>query len=154
MSCFMSHSLSLVIVHLVFGTKDGTPSIKPSMRSHLHDYLATVVVKAECECYRVGGSADHVHLAIRLSRNITIDGLVRELKKSSALWIKTQYPALPKFSWQRGYGCFSLGLEDLPAVNAYIDGQESHHRTLTFQEEYRGFLQQHGVAFDERYAWE
>lgn len=150
----MSQSLSLVIVHLVFGTKDGASCIKPTMRSHLHDYLATVVLAADCECYRVGGATDHVHLAVRLSRSVTIDGLVKELKRSSSLWVKTQYPTLPKFSWQRGYGCFSLSVENLSAVNEYIDGQEAHHRTHSFQEEYLTFLRQHGIAFDERYVWE
>lgn len=150
----MSQPLSLVIIHLVFGTKDGTPSIKPFLRSHLHEYLATVALKADCECYRVGGASDHVHLAVRLSRSITIDGLVKELKRSSSQWVKTKYPALPKFSWQRGYGCFSLSLDHLPVINTYIDGQELHHRSRSFQEEYVTFLRQHGVDFDERYVLE
>ncbi|CAN5897546.1 IS200/IS605-like element ISSen6 family transposase [soil metagenome] len=150
----MSQPLSLIIVHLVFGTKDGTSSIKSTMRSHLHEYLATVVREADGECYRVGGSVDHVHLTVRLSRSISIDELVKELKRSSSYWVKTQYPTLPKFSWQRGYGCFSIGLEDLPAVNAYIDAQETHHQTHSFREEYLSFLQQHGIAFDERHIFE
>jgi REP element-mobilizing transposase RayT len=102
----------------------------------------------------VGGVADHVHLAVRLSRTVTVAGLVEELKTSSSKWLKTQSPELMTFAWQRGYGAFSVGPADLNAVIAYIDGQEEHHRTRTFQEEYRAFLTKYRIEFDERYAWD
>jgi REP element-mobilizing transposase RayT len=98
--------------------------------------------------------ADHVHLSIRLSRTPSIAALVEELKTSSSKWLKTQSPDLGSFSWQRGYGVFSVNPGDLNALMTYIDGQEEHHHTHTFQEEYRGFLMKYGVAFDERYVWD
>jgi REP element-mobilizing transposase RayT len=98
--------------------------------------------------------ADHVHLAVRLSRTVTIAALVEELKTSSSKWLKTQSPELGGFAWQRGYGAFSIGPTDLDALLAYIDDQEEHHRTKTFQDEYRAFLTKHGVAYDERYVWD
>lgn len=150
----MPQSLSLVIIHLVFSTKDRAPCLGPSVRPHLHAYLATVARNAGCECYRVGGVADHVHLAVRLSRTTTIAGLVEELKTGASQWLKTQQTELVNFGWQRGYASFSVGPGDLPAVIDYIDHQEEHHRTKTFQEEYRTFLKKYGVAFDERYVWD
>ena len=93
-------------------------------------------------------------LAIRLSRTITIAALVEELKTSSSKWVKTQSPALAAFSWQRGYGCFSVGPSDLDALKAYIDDQENHHRTRTFQEEFRMFLKKYGVEYNEAYVWD
>jgi REP element-mobilizing transposase RayT len=148
----MPQSLSLLIVHLVFSTKDRAPSIPASVRPALHAYLATVARNAECPCYRVGGVADHVHLAIRLARTVTIAHLVEELKTSSSKWMKTQAPTLASFCWQRGYGDFSVGPTKLNDLLAYIDNQEEHHRTRTFQEEYRAFLAKYGVEFDERYV--
>jgi putative transposase len=102
----------------------------------------------------VGGVADHAHLAIRLSRTITIAKLVEELKTSSSKWLKTQSSGLARFSWQRGYGCFSVGPSDLDSLRAYIDNQEAHHKTRTFQDEYRMFLRKYGVAYDEAYVWD
>jgi hypothetical protein len=32
--------------------------------------------------------------------------------------------------------------------------QQEHHRTRTFQVEYRELLRRHGVDFDERYVWD
>jgi putative transposase len=150
----MPQSLALVIVHLVFSTKDRKPLLGASVRPALHAYLATVARNAGCECFRVGGVADHVHLAIRFSRTLTIANLVEELKTSSSKWLKTQSSDLAGFSWQRGYGAFSVGPSDLDALRAYIDGQEEHHRTRTFQEEYRAFLTKYGIEFDERHVWD
>jgi putative transposase len=150
----MPQSLDHVLLHLVFSTKDRVACLDASIRPAFHAYLATVARNAGCECPRVGGVADHVHLAIRFSRTITIAALVEELKTSSSRWLKTQFPALSGFAWQRGYGVFSVGPADLDALLAYIDNQEEHHRTRTFEEEYRAFLTKYGVAFDERYVWD
>ena len=152
----MPQSLSLTIVHLIFSTKDRAPFFTPEILPELHSYLATIARHADGECYRVGGVADHVHLAVRLSRTQTIAELVSELKTSSTRWLKDKAltPAMAKFAWQRGYGAFSVGPQDLEKVTAYIDGQEEHHRKETFQEEYRKFLQRYGIEFDERYVWD
>jgi putative transposase len=106
----MPQSLSLVLVHLVFSTKDRTPFLKPALRPGLHAYLATVARNLECDCFLVGGIEDHIHLAIGLARTTTIAKLVEQLKTASSKWFKTQSPDLAHFSWQRGYGIFSLGL--------------------------------------------
>ena len=86
----MPQSLSLVVIHRIFSTKDRQPLLDSETSSKLHAYLATVTRNADCECYRVGGVADHVHLAIRLSRTLTIASLVENLKTSSSKWLKTE----------------------------------------------------------------
>jgi len=42
----------------------------------------------------------------------------------------------------------------LKAVLEYVQAQREHHRTRSFQEEYRELLRQHGIDFDERYVWD
>ena len=150
----MPESLSFILLHIIFSTKNREPVLSPSVRPELYAYLATVVRNAGCECYRMGGVADHVHLAIRFSRTLTMADLIEKLKTPSSKWLKTQSPALADFSWQRGYGAFSVGPSDLEALTQYIDAQEKHHRTRTFQEEYRAFLKKYGVEYDERYVWD
>ena len=150
----MPQSLSLVILHVIFSTKDRQPYLNPDTRPKLHAYLATVARNAGCEAYRVGGVADHVHLAIRLSRTVTLADLIQDLKTTSSKWLKPQSPALAAFAWQRGYGCFSVGPTDVDGLKAYIDDQENHHRTRTFQEEFRMFLKKYGVEYDEAYVWD
>ena len=150
----MPQSLSYLLTHIVFSTKDRTPVLDATVRTALHAYLATVARNVDCECFRVGGVADHVHLAVRLSRTLTMAKLIEELKTSSSKWLKTQSPALASFAWQRGYGAFSVGPSDLNALLHYIDTQEEHHRARTFQDEYRAFLTKYGIEYDEQYVWD
>ncbi len=150
----MPQSLSLVIVHLIFSTKDRQPFFSIEMRAPVHVYLATVARNMGCECYRVGGMEDHVHLAVRLCRTVTIADLVEQLKTASSKWAKTQSTDLRDFSWQRGYGCFSVGPADLDALIDYIDRQQEHHKVRTFQEEFRMLLNKYGVEYDEAYMWD
>jgi putative transposase len=150
----MTLSLSFVVVHVIFSTKGRRPVLDEAICAELYPYLATVVRNAGCECYRVGGVADHVHIAIRLSRTTDIAKVVRELKATTSKWIKTKSPALAKFAWQRGYGAFSVGPADLKALVQYIDAQETHHRKRSFQDEFRAFLKKYGVECDERYLWD
>ena len=150
----MAQSLSLVIVHVIFSTKDRFPCLGVSTRPRLHAYLATVARNAECEAYRVGGTGDHVHLALRLSRTTAVAGLVEVLKTSSSKWLKTQVPELCRFAWQRGYGAFSVGPGELESLVAYVNNQDEHHKVRTFQQEYLALLKAYGVRYDDRYLWD
>jgi len=150
----MPQSLSLVVVHVVFSTKGRVPVRDGLLVSGLHAYLATVARDHDCECYCVGGAADHVHLALRLSRTITVAKLVEVLKVSSSKWVKGQSPESKGFAWQRGYAAFSVGPGDVEAVRRYIGAQEEHHRKNSFQDELRVFLKKYGVDYDEQYVWD
>lgn len=150
----MPRSLAFVVVHVVFSTKDRVSLLDEVVRPRLHAYLATVVRGAGCECYRVGGIADHVHLAVRLHPSTSVSDLVGELKTSSSRWLKGEFPELGKFAWQRGYGAFSVGPSDLDALVRYVDTQEAHHAKHTFQDELRAFLKKYGMDGDETYLWD
>jgi len=147
----MPQSLSLVIVHVVFSTKDRSNVLDKDIARELYLYLATIARNNDCECFRAGGTSNHVHLALRLSRTITLAKLIEDLKTSSSKWLKSR---LPNFSWQRGYGAFSVGPSDLPALLAYIDTQEEHHRKHSFEDGFCALLKKYGVEHDERYMWD
>lgn len=151
---YMPQSLSQVILHIVFSTKERRPWLDPQIRPRMHAYLATVCRDCGCEAYRVGGAADHVHLAARLVRTISQAELLEEIKKTSSAWMKRQGGQYAGFFWQGGYGAFSIGWSQLKELIGYIDRQEQHHRTQTFQQEYRDLLTEYHVEFDERYVWD
>ena len=151
---FMPQSLSNILIHLIWSTKGRHPWLQPVIREKTHAFLAGAVRKCDCEAYRVGGVVDHVHLAVRLSRNLSVADLVKEIKTASSKWIKTLDASLTEFSWQKGYGVFSLGISQKDALLLYIENQEEHHRTQTFQDECRTFLATYGVDYDERYVWD
>ena len=147
-------SLSKVIVHIIFSTKDREPWLGLDVRPRMHAYLATVCRDLGAEVVRVGGVADHVHIVTTLPRTVSQAQLIEEIKKASSKWIKTLDARYRGFFWQRGYGAFSVSPSQLDAVVQYVKAQQEHHSTRTFQEEYRGLLRRHGIDFDERYVWD
>jgi putative transposase len=98
----------------------------------------------------VGGVADHVHLLLSLPADRTISECLRILKSTSSKWINDEFFPNRLFAWQEGYGAFAVSPSLIDATTAYIRNQAEHHRHRTFQDEYREFLQRHGVAWDER----
>jgi putative transposase len=80
--------------------------------------------------------------------------LVKELKRESSLWVKSKWPALSEFHWQKGYGAFSISPKHVEPLRGYIDNQEDHHRKESFQDEFRRLLTKYGMDWDERYVWD
>ncbi|MBL1149960.1 MAG: IS200/IS605 family transposase [Armatimonadetes bacterium] len=150
----MPQSLSNVLVHLVFSTKDRRPNLPEHVRSELHAYLVGILRNNNCHPLQVGGFDDHVHLLLNLSRTLTIAQLVEHLKTGSSKWLKTKGPDFAGFAWQGGYGAFSVGPTEVERIVRYVQRQEEHHRKVTFQEEFRKLCQEHGVTLDERYVWD
>ncbi len=149
----MSQSLSKVPIHLIFSTKDRKPIIPESVLPNLCAYLAGSCRKQGAEAFRVGGTENHVHVACRLPRNLTISKLIEEIKKTSSKWIKTQDAKCKDFSWQYGYGAFSLGQSQMETLIHYIDNQHEHHRKQTFKDELLDLLKKYKVEYDEKYIW-
>jgi Transposase IS200 like len=97
---------------------------------------------------------EYIHLFTALPRTLSISDLVEEMKKNSSKWIKTKGQKYDNFSWQKGYGAFSVSASQHNAVAAYIAKQKEHHKTQSYQEEYRKFLQLNQIPYDERYVWD
>ena len=150
----MPQSLNKVILHVVFSTKNREPWIDAAVRSRVHAYFATICRDLGSEALSVGGVADHVHVVTTLPQTLSQAHLIEELKKPSSKWIKTLETRYRRFSWQRGYGAFSVSPSQLGGVLEYVQRQEEHHRARTFQEEYRELLRKHHIEFDERYVWD
>ena len=149
----MPQSLSRVLVHLVFSTKHREPFIVPEVRPRLHAYIVGILDNLKPPSLQTGGVEDHVHILCALGRTISQADLVEEVKKSSSKWMKAE-GGVPGFSWQAGYGAFSIGESQADTVIRYIQNQEEHHRKVPYQEEYRRFLERYRVAYDERYVWD
>jgi REP-associated tyrosine transposase len=151
----MSQSLSRMWSHLIFSTKDRYPFLSDgNIRDQTHKYIAAILRKHDCPTLLVGGVADHIHTLFALSKNQSVAEIVYEVKRGSSKWIKTQGAEFRKFHWQNGYGAFSVSQSHVDMVRRYIAAQERHHRKVTFQDEFREFLQRYEVEYDERYLWD
>ena len=135
----MAQSLALVLVHIIFSTKNPSPLLPSTeVRSPAHAYLTGTLRALDCAPLEVGGVADHVHILYGLSRKISLSELVKNLKTSSSKILKGKVH--DGFSWQNGYGAFSVSQSASKSVFSYLADQEIHHRRMTFQEEFRALL--------------
>jgi REP element-mobilizing transposase RayT len=150
----MPQSLARLHVHLIFSTKNREPLLSDTVRDSLHRYVATVLQDFGCPAVLMNSVNDHVHILLELGRTAAVSDVVEQVKTISSKWIKTQGAEFARFAWQAGYGAFAVSESNVQAVRDYIASQQEHHRTKTFQEEYRAFLERHHVAFDERYVWD
>ncbi|MBI5819409.1 MAG: IS200/IS605 family transposase [Verrucomicrobia bacterium] len=140
-----------IIYHIVFATKDREPVLSADRRRDLFAYMWGVLKKNECHLYRLNGVADHVHILTSLHPTVALADLVKDIKVASSTWIK-EGKMFPGFShWQDGYGAFTYSKDEKDALIEYIKNQEEHHRTETFADEYKRFLKEAGIEFDERH---
>ena len=93
----------------------------------------------------VGGVADHVHLLLSLPSTVPIAKAVPLLKSSSPKWIHENFPQSPGFSWQQGYGAFSVSISQQEKTVTYIQAQAKHHERVSSAEEFIKFMMAHAI---------
>lgn len=151
----MPQSLAQVWIRVVFSTKDRRPFLQDDeFRDEIFRMLAHHVKESKCVSASVGGHVDHVHLLIGLARTLAIAKLVENIKTETSKWAKTSKRCSPLFSWQAGYGVFSVSHSKRGEVDTYIRGQAKHHEKLSFQDEFRAICKRHEIDIDERYVWD
>ena len=148
----MPQSFARIIIHVVYSTKNWEPVLTQSIRRDLYTYTAGILNTLDCLPLAVGGTSNHVHVLAQMSRTITAAKMVEDMKRGSSRWLKTRGAGFQGFSWQSGYGAFSVSQSRLQIVKQYISNQEEHHRKTTFQEEFLRLLKKHGIAYDEKYV--
>ena len=134
----MSQSLSRVLVHLVFSTKNREPFISAEHRDRVFEYLGGTLNALKCPVVIVGGMPDHVHILFVQARTLALSEVVEEIKKQSSKWAKEVIGH--EFYWQNGYGAFSVSPSNVKSVTRYIANQEENHRDRDFQGELRTLL--------------
>ncbi|MCH8852208.1 MAG: transposase [Planctomycetes bacterium] len=118
------------------------------------NYIGGIVRELGRTAIAVGGTADHVHVLLRLPPSVSIADAMRVVKTNSSRWVHETSPNCRSFAWQTGYGAFSVSESNRQRVSDYIANQENHHRRTSFQEEYLAFLRRHGIDYDERFVFD
>ncbi len=126
--------------------------INTEWRNDLHSYLGGIVKKLQGVPVKIGGIEDHVHLLIGLKATHCLADVLREIKKGSSEWVHEELQK-KLFSWQPGYGAYTVSPTSLKSVSGYIEKQEEHHRKKSFQEEYIEMLEAGCIEYDEQYLW-
>jgi REP element-mobilizing transposase RayT len=144
------HSFNSCLVHCVWSTKNRAAILDSQLRERLWPYLGGIARENKMKALAVGGTADHTHILISLPGTLSVAKAIQLLKGNSSTWIHDTFPALTAFTWQRGYGAFSIGISGVEATATYVRNQAAHHRRRTFRDEFEAMLRKHGLDFDER----
>ena len=147
----MPQSLVKILVHIVFSTKHRAHLIPPHAEEPLYRYISGIVEGNNAKLLIANGTTNHSHFLTSLGKN-NVSELIGDMKRSSSLWAKSN--GLPDLYWQNGYGAFSIGQSQVPAVTRYIANQKIHHANLSFEDEFRYLCRKYEMEFDERYCWD
>ena len=144
-------SYTNLLYHIVYATKERAPLITDGLRPRLHEYLGGTVRGIEGVPLEINGTADHVHLLVRIKPVISVSAFMSKLKSGSSGWAKRQ--TLGRFAWQARFGGFTVSESQVERVRRYIRNQQEHHRKFSFEEEFKALLKAHHVEFDEAHLW-
>lgn len=147
----MSQSYTNLLYHIVFSTKDRRPVIIGDAKSRLYDYLGGSIRRQGGIALAINGTADHVHLMVKLKPDKAVSAVLRDLKANASGWMHEVFPDVKDFSWQRGYGAFTVSVSQLEKVQKYIADQEIHHAKRTYRDEFVALLVANHVEFEEKY---
>ncbi len=150
----MAGTYTNLLYHLVFSTKGRYPLITKELQSNLHAYLGGIIRGEGGVLLEIGGMPDHVHLLAKFKPTVSISDMLRCIKANSSGWVNEERKGSRKFGWQDGYAAFTVSESQVAVVRQYIQQQETHHRGLSYQDEFRALLERHGIEFDERYIWD
>jgi putative transposase len=150
----MANTFTSLQYHVVFSTKNREPWLRPEVQERVWSYLGGIARQNDLEPLLIGGMHDHIHLLIGIPPTVAVSEALKKIKGGSSAWIKQNILGCRGFSWQDGYGAFTVSKSQEPDVRHYIGNQREHHRIKTFQEEYLGLLRRHEIKYEERYVWD
>lgn len=147
-------TLTKILVHVTFSTKNRANLIATSIEPDLYAYIGGVCRARGSPLLAAGDTADHLHLLVNLGKTTAISELLLNIKRDSSKWLKSGPHRLNGFAWQEGYFAFSIGESGVAGVQRYLADQKAHHRAISFQDEVRMFLSKYAIEYDERHAWD
>lgn len=141
----MPATWSKLWAHYVFSTKRREHVLSPDICTRLYPFLGGITREFKCTSVQIGGISDHVHMLVLMRPDVAPSFLMQKVKGRSSTWMHETFPELSRFSWQVGYGAFSVSESMVEKVKQYIQNQEAHHRRDDSRTEYLRLLSSHGL---------
>ncbi len=121
------HSYVQMFAHIVWTTKLREPLIGPEVEQAIYRCIGNEVTKLDCKIIAIGGVADHVHLLVKVASTVSLDKLMNQVKGVSSHFANDNLFIHRNFSWQVGYGGFSISKNHVSKVADYVNNQKSRH---------------------------
>ena len=131
-------------IHTVWTTKKRQPFLNKSFRKNIFNHIHSNALKKGILVDVVNGYSEHVHCLFRLKNDQTIKDILQLMKGESSFWINKQNLIKTKFKWQKEYYAVSVSESHVSRVKNYIQNQEEHHSTISFNQELKKFIKKFG----------
>lgn len=132
----MSETYTQLYAHIIFAVKHNASFITPDREAEIYRCMVDITEQNGHRTLIIDGTANHVHMLLKLSPANSISDLVREVKRQSSFFINHHLLQKPTFHWQEGYTAFSHTRSQVSAVYKYIEKQKELHSKKKFHEEY------------------
>lgn len=152
-SCTMPNTYTQIHIHCIFAVKHRQALITKEWKERLHQYITGIVQNHNHKMIAINSMPDHLHMLFGMRPTQSLSDLMRIVKGDSSEWINNMKLTPGQFRWQEGYGAFSYEKRKISVVAAYIGNQELHHAKKTFLQEYREFLDNFEIQYDEKYVF-
>jgi REP element-mobilizing transposase RayT len=144
-------SYTRLLYHTVFRTKYSKNTIPEAHEKELYAYIMGIIENKKSKLYRIGGTENHIHMLLDMHPTFALSDFMKELKEYSSKWL-SKNPNFPDFEgWAVSFAGFTYNLSDKQTIVNYIKNQKEHHKTVSFETEYRQFLTDNGIEIDEKY---
>jgi REP element-mobilizing transposase RayT len=150
----MANTYTQIYIQVVFAVQNRNAIIHQKWEEELFKYITGIVQHKGQKMLVINGTQDHIHFFIGMKPTCCLSDLVREIKKSSNIFIEEKKFMHFNFQWQEGYGAFSYSHSQLTEVIRYIEHQKEHHTKRSFKEEYMAFLYAFEIEFKNDYLFE
>ena len=144
----MTHSHTRIWVHLIWATKNRDRVLFKEPGKQLFTFLIDKAKELNAPFESLNIQPEHIHGLIDLPTNVCVADFMKGIKGASSYWINQEGIIRAKFSWQRGYGAYSVSSSQLQTIKNYIKNQDEHHQQKTFEEEYQEWKRQYGIHED------
>ncbi|HYJ88970.1 MAG TPA: IS200/IS605 family transposase [Pyrinomonadaceae bacterium] len=148
----MSDSYTNLLYHIVFSTKERRPLITSEYEPRLYEYIGGTIRGLGGISLEINSTEDHVHLLAKLRPDRALSDVLRKLKAQATGWMHDVFPEVEHFSWQRGYGAFTVSQSNVEEVRNYLRRQKEHHAKVSFRDEFIQFMKANGIEFEERFV--
>lgn len=102
----------------------------------LYNYMQSVVYNKLSEPVKIHGNGEHVHIAVKLSPEVALGHLVKELQQNTIDFLRREKSTFPEFpGWDSGYFAVSYHPEQEHELEEVISNQYNYHRKTSFEEE-------------------
>lgn len=150
----MATTITKILLHITYSTKLREPTIGSVDEPDLYAYIGGICRNLRSPLLEMGGTADHVHMLVSISKTIALADLMLNIKRDSSTWMNARSGRTHRFAWQEGYFAFSIGESGVEDLRRYIGRQKAHHKNVDFKDEVRKLLTKYKMPWNEDHMWD